>query len=183
MTTPKWADEMVAQVCEGASAGTPEVVWRRSRGSVLSSGHYQVERKLIVVTAGSLRKDQRLVLLHELAHHLANVRGHGAEFWRTAWLLFQSHGLAKYALVREADYRATATTVAVQLGIRGAVKASIAARAGRERKRENRQRNVCPMPAHAAEAQGYGTPHTHYVGTIHRWHDDDGYHDEWTPPR
>ena len=40
------------------------------------------------------------------------------------------------------------------------------------------------MPADEAERQGYRTPHTHYVGTVHRNnHPDGSFTDYWTEPK
>lgn len=184
MTTPMWAERIVAGVCAGAGVDQPELTWRRSRSNRSSSGRYVTEEKRLVLTAGSDRKDQRLVLLHELAHHLTPGHSHDDTFWTAAWALFKGFGMARYALKREAGYKANAAPVAVTLGIRGARAA--AKTATETRRRRVQPRGVCPMPADLAESQGYRTPHTHYVGTIHRYRftETDGqYTDYLTNPR
>lgn len=182
--TPKWVERLVTEVCTEAGADEPTVTWRRSRDAVLSSGRHLPSDHRIVVTAGSDRRDQRLVVLHELAHHLTPGVRHGDVFWAVAWRLYQQYGNAAYALKREAGYRANATTVAVRQGIRGAKAAAITATEDRAKRRTTHPRNVCPMPAEQAAAHGYKTPHTHYVGTVHRWTNPDGtWTDYWTPSR
>lgn len=61
----------------------------------------------IIVTAGTDRKDQRLVLLHELAHWLRPVgESHSSAFWDQAFELYQRYGVSiKYATERESRYR------------------------------------------------------------------------------
>ena len=179
--TPTWAVRVVADVCESAGVAVPSVTWRRSRESNGSSGRYFPTEVRIVVTAGSSRTDQRLVLLHELAHHLNPGDGHSPAFWRSAWGLYRRHRLLAYALRREAT-KATAMSVAVDLGIRGARAAAVAG--SDRRRRKTPPRGVCPMPESEAAAHGYATPHTHYVGTVHRFtHDDGSFIDYWTERR
>ena len=59
------------------------------------------------VTAGSDRKDQKLVLLHELAHWLLPAgEHHGADFWDKAWELYRRYKVPiRYAKAREGNYR------------------------------------------------------------------------------
>lgn len=117
---PQWALRMVERVCADADEDTPEVTWRRSKTNVSSSGRYKEVENRIVVTAGSSRTDQRMVLLHELAHHLTPGQHHNETFWRKAWELYLRFGLSRYALRREFSYRTEAANVALAIGIRGA---------------------------------------------------------------
>jgi hypothetical protein len=178
-----WAERLVTAVCEAAGIDEPEVNWRRSSSAKSSSGRYNYAERRLTITAGKDRRDQRLVLLHELAHHLTPKANHGPAFWRAAWALYQRFGLARYALTRELSYKAAAVDVAIELGVRGA-RAAAKTATEKRRYRTAQPRNVCPMPADQAEAQGYRTPHTHYVGTVHRHNEPDGtFIDYWTPSR
>jgi hypothetical protein len=113
----------VWQDAHGEDKPLPELTWRRAgyrmryRGgqvvcppngfkSVHSSGRC-FESGRIVVTAGSSRLDQRVVLLHELAHHICLPgEHHGKTFWDTAWELFRWAKLpVKYVKAREGTYR------------------------------------------------------------------------------
>ena len=181
MTTPAWAERIVARVCDAAGVDEPEVTWRRSRSSASSSGRYITAERRLIVTAGSDRRDQRLVLLHELAHHLTPHQHHNDTFWKAAWRLFERFGLTRYALKRESGYKANASAVAIDLGIRGAKAAAKTATA--KRRARVQPRGVCPMPADRAAAHGYRTPHTHYVGTVHRWTEPDGCYVDYMTPR
>lgn len=182
--TPKWATRLAAQVF--IPENVPQITWRRKRRNPAridpsSSGRYMTNEHRVVITAGTGRTDQKLVLLHEFAHALTPREHHGEAFWHEAWALYRRFGLTKYALKREAKYREAATRVAKDLGIRGA---RAAAKTGAAYRASRQPRGVCPMPEDQAARHGYRTPHTHYVGTVHRWTEPDGsYVDYWTDRR
>ena len=155
MTAPQWAQDLVLQVAldEGRD-DVPELTWHRSKRSAFSSGRTWHTSSRIHVTAGtqrrqtqipyrsgkrtgqvSVRAEQKLVLLHEVAHWLTPFekqavtygRGgdwydrdgnkadaptgtrylsHTATFWDTAWRLFRRYKVPlTYAKVREGNYR------------------------------------------------------------------------------
>ncbi len=107
---PKWARDLVQRVAtdEGRDS-SPALTWRRKRdarelgyttdknpdftwcpASDLTSGCHYPDEDRIVVTAGRLRVDHKLVLLHELAHWLNPPEEcHGPAFWDTAWRLYR----------------------------------------------------------------------------------------------
>jgi hypothetical protein len=60
----------------------------------------------VSVAAGRDPVDQRLVLLHELAHWLGRPdEGHSLNFWLRAWRLFRRYRVpVHYALAREGAY-------------------------------------------------------------------------------
>ena len=128
---PQWAQDLVIRVAldEGCEI-LPELTWRRSRQALLSSGrasppnHAEIKpsggrwlpqkgryKRLlngrVVITAGKDRRDQKLVLLHELAHWLSAVyEHHGPTFWDKAWQLYRRYGVPiLYAKQREGTYR------------------------------------------------------------------------------
>jgi len=179
MSAPAWAVKLAADVCETAGVEVPVLTWRRSADAVKSSGRYYGTERRIVVTTGRDRKDQRFVLLHELAHHLTPKAKHSRAFWQVAWTLYGRFGLARYGLDRDGAYRVAALAVARDMGIRGSHAAT--RRVKVKRKAMRRPRGVCPMPEHLAAEDGYGTPHTHYVGTVHRHNYGPGlFTDYWT---
>lgn len=178
MRPPVWALRLVAETCEREGVRPPEVRWKRRDAPVSSSSgtYYRNLGPLILVRAGYTRKDQKLVLLHELAHHLSPAgHHHSPMFWRKAWELYRRHRMTAFALIRERGYKAHATKVAVAMGIPGAREARKAVVANR------RKRGVCPMPAHEAETQGYLTPHTHYWNTVHYYTGPDGHRTAYSP--
>ena len=65
----------------------------------------------ITMKVGSDLQDQRLVLLHELAHWLSPViDGHSRGFWRRAWELYERYNIdLDYAWEREKAYKVKAT--------------------------------------------------------------------------
>ena len=82
-----------------------------------SSGRYYGPWKgriaRIHVTAGTDRADQKLVLLHELAHWLTPKDHHSPRFWDKAWELYRRYRVPlRYARIREGNYRKGALVAA-----------------------------------------------------------------------
>jgi len=143
---PEWAVDLVQQISIEQELHKPELVWRRAgkrgngwvervRGSEnwvrqeprrpkFSSGSTALDRKRIVVTAGSDRSDQRLVLIHEMAHvAVGGPEWHGAAFYRVAWRYFGQYAQnvsVRTLLQREGQYMTTALKVAQEMGLHGA---------------------------------------------------------------
>ena len=111
MAPPQWALKTLNEAWQLAERDDqiPELVWRRSRGNFYSSGHCSVRSRRIVVTAGTKapRWEQRMLLLHEVAHAMCREdEHHGDMFWRTAWALYRDFGLpVRSVLKREESYR------------------------------------------------------------------------------
>jgi hypothetical protein len=92
----------------------------------------------VVVTAGSDLLDQRLTLLHELAHWLGPAFGrrrrgrtahHDATFYTLAFRLYQQHGVdPSEAVAREGARHPGALRHARNLGLPGAAEAWLARR-------------------------------------------------------
>lgn len=92
-TPPKWAIDLAARAARALSSAPPrELSWRRTRYT-RSSGCYWKERARIHISAGTDRRDQRYIILHETAHHVLRQTGgdqsrsHGPEFWALCILL------------------------------------------------------------------------------------------------
>ena len=137
---PNWVSHLIIQVCAEYHHDLPIVNWRRSHkrhcGYITTSGGERIKtfrnrpkfssgvsytkKNRIAITAGTSKKDQKLVLLHELAHLLAPEKEHhGAEFWKIAWKLYQQYGVPlPYARKREFKYRKMAKSVYQQLQIK-----------------------------------------------------------------
>jgi len=127
VTAPQWALDLVAEVCADAGAGAPLLSWRTRRGEA-STGLARRADGLVAVRAGSDPLDQRLTLLHELAHWLTPAgrrRGrsihHGRAFYAIAFDLYRRHGLGAADALRleSARYR-SALRHAAALGVDGA---------------------------------------------------------------
>jgi hypothetical protein len=128
MSAPDWAHELVATVCAEAGAARPRLLWRSRQGGP-STGVARRSEGTISVRAGSDPLDQRLTLLHELAHWVAPAgrrRGrravhHGRSFYAIAFELYRRHGLTDTDALRleSARYR-SALAHAVALGVPGA---------------------------------------------------------------
>ena len=82
------------------------MVWRR-RDGFSSSGLAYWSGDKISINAGQDRIDQKVVLLHELAHWIVGpVERHNGRFWDVAWELFRWAKLPiGYTKRREGDYR------------------------------------------------------------------------------
>jgi hypothetical protein len=106
---PEWADALVREVCAEAGVASPVLRWRRALRQN-SSGVTRRHERSVAVTAGHDPVDQRLTLLHELAHWLAaparrhrgRVLHHDLNFYRVAFALYLQHGVpTAEALSRE----------------------------------------------------------------------------------
>ncbi|HET7645165.1 MAG TPA: hypothetical protein VFM03_01635 [Candidatus Limnocylindria bacterium] len=146
MTAPAWAAALVHEVCADAGLEPPRLIWRR-RNDEHSTGVARRSEGTISVRAGHDPLDQRLTLLHELAHWLSPAphrrRGsrpaehHGLAFYRVAFELYRRHGIPTTDALRleSARYRSSLRHAAA-LGVEGAVEALRAHRAAlRERGR------------------------------------------------
>jgi hypothetical protein len=125
---PDWARAIVATVCADASVAPPQVTWRR-RSRPTSSGVTRRSDAAISVVAGSDELDQRLTLLHELAHWVGpaprrrrrRVAHHDAAFYALAFSLYRLHGIPDGdALAGESARYPSVLRHARSLGIGGA---------------------------------------------------------------
>ncbi len=105
---PAWAVQLAEQVCAEASVPAPQLRWlRRERDT--SSGVTRRSSGTVAVVAGTDEVDQRLTLLHELAHWLVPAAfrrrrrvaaHHDARFYATAFELYRRHGIPDAAALR-----------------------------------------------------------------------------------
>ena len=98
---PAWAVELVGRVCAEASVPPPLLGWRTGDRST-SSGVTRRSAGSVAVVAGTDELDQRLTLLHELAHWLVPAPAgrrrraavhHDARFYAVAFDLYRRHGI------------------------------------------------------------------------------------------
>jgi hypothetical protein len=130
MSAPAWALDLVAAVCADAAVPPPRLLWRARHGEA-STGVARRADRIVAVRAGSDPLDQRLTLLHELAHWLTPAsrrRGrsvhHGRAFYAIAFALYRRHGLADADALRLESVRyRSALRHAAQLGVDGATAA------------------------------------------------------------
>ena len=164
MTTPGWAIELVRIVCADAGVAQPRLAWRRRVGDH-STGVTRRHDGMLAVRAGSDELDQRLTLLHELAHWLSPAprRGrravhHGRPFYDIAFELYRRHGLADADALRleSARYR-SALRHAVGLGVPGAAAALAAHRSALRERPRHRWRVLVPEHRVQLERDGRWT--------------------------
>jgi hypothetical protein len=125
---PAWARSLVLLVCAESDAPLPRLNWR-NRDRPTSSGVTRQSLGSISLTAGSDQLDQRLTLLHELAHWLApasdrrrrRTRHHHAAFYAIAFSLYRRHGVPDAAaLAGESARYPSSLAHARVLGVPGA---------------------------------------------------------------
>lgn len=128
---PAWAAELLGLVCAEAGVAQPALRWRRA-ARPSSSGVTRRREGTVAVTAGHDPLDQRLTLLHELAHWLApaarrhrgRVAHHDAAFYRVAFPLYLRHGIpGPEALAREGGRYPSSLRHARAMGVPGAEEA------------------------------------------------------------
>src|SRR4029077_14185215 len=118
---------IVRSECARAGVVEPVMRWRHARRSA-SSGLTRRTAGSISVTVGTDPLDQRLTLLHELAHWLGpvprrrhgRVHHHDARFYAVAFDLYRRHGIPDAeVLAREGGRYPSALRHARALGIPG----------------------------------------------------------------
>ncbi|HEY6608854.1 MAG TPA: hypothetical protein VI277_06625 [Candidatus Limnocylindria bacterium] len=140
MTAPPWALGLTATVCADAGVAPPRLTWRR-RSHEHSTGIARRDLGLVSVRAGADPLDQRLTLLHELAHWLApappprsrrtRVEHHGRAFYAIAFELYRRHGIPDADALRlESGRYRSSLRHASALGVPGAGPALATHRAG-----------------------------------------------------
>lgn len=149
MTAPGWATALLETVCADADVGPPRLAWRRRAGEH-STGVTRRHDSVVAVRAGSDQLDQRLTLLHELAHWLAppvhrsgrRAVHHGRAFYEIAFELYARHDIeAADALRLESARYRSSMRHAVALGVSGAA-AALAAHRSQIRARSRRRWRV-----------------------------------------
>jgi hypothetical protein len=143
---PDWARSLVLLVCSEADAPLPRLSWR-NRDRPTSSGVTRRSVGDISLVAGADPLDQRLTLLHELAHWLAptshrrrrsRTRHHDAGFYAIAFPLYRRHGVPDAAaLAGESARYPSALGHARAMGLPGADEA------WRDRRAALRERSRC----------------------------------------
>lgn len=91
---PLWAKNMIRRHCDPVT----RLEWHRSASKYGTSGRC-FNRDRIVITAGSRELDQKIVLVHEIAHALAPWDAkHGDEFYDVLLRVSKSEGLYRASL-------------------------------------------------------------------------------------
>jgi hypothetical protein len=125
---PDWARALTLAVCAEADVAVPRLSWRRALRQ-MSSGVTRRHASSISVVAGSDPMDQRLTLLHELAHWLVpaprrrrgRVAHHDRPFYDVAFDLYRRHGVPdSFALSAESARYPSSLGHARRLGVAGA---------------------------------------------------------------
>jgi hypothetical protein len=161
VTAPAWADALVESVCAEARVAPPRLLWR-SRRAVASTGVARRSEGTVSVRAGSDLLDQRLTLLHELAHWIAppgrrrrRSVHHGRAFYAVAFELYRRHGIPDADALRlESGRYRSALAHAAALGVPGASDALAAHREAIRARPRRRWRVLVPEHAIRLERDG-----------------------------
>jgi hypothetical protein len=165
MSAPAWAAELVASVCAEAGAAPPRLLWRR-RSNEHSTGVAKRDAGTIAVRAGTDALDQRLTLLHELAHWLRPPRPrrrgrathHDRAFYAIAFALYRRHGIGDADALRlESARYVSALRHAAALGIPGAAESVAERRSSRVRRPARRWQVLVPEHRVRLERDGRWT--------------------------
>jgi len=165
VSPPAWALSLLDAACADAGAAPPRLLWRNRRGEH-STGVTRRGDGLVAVRAGSDPLDQRLTLLHELAHWLAaqarRRRGrsvhHGRQFYAVAFELYRRHGVTDADALRlESTRYRSSLGHAVALGVTGAVEALAAHRSTIRARPRRRWRVLVPEHSIRLERDGRWT--------------------------
>jgi hypothetical protein len=110
---PAWARRLIVRVCADHRRRIPDVRWR-TRADTWTSGSAYLFGGGISITAGTDRALARIVVLHELAHHLVGPeRQHDGCFWRRCWSLYERYDVdLRLAWTTETEYRKRSATYA-----------------------------------------------------------------------
>ena len=154
MTAPAWARALVEDVCADARVARPRLSWRR-RDDEHSTGVTRRTEGIVAVRAGRDPIDQRLTLLHELAHWLGATTSrrrravhHGRAFYSIAFELYRRHGIPEDDALRlESGRYPSSLRHAATLGVPGAAVA-LAQRRSALRARPRRRWRVL-VPEHS----------------------------------
>ncbi|HEY7464395.1 MAG TPA: hypothetical protein VH987_08165 [Candidatus Limnocylindria bacterium] len=157
---PPWARAVVLRVCAEADAPVPRLAWR-TRDRPTSSGVTRRSVGSVSVVAGRDPMDQKLTLLHELAHWLdpllaaSRRRGtrrsphHGAAFYAIAFDLYRRFGIpAAFALAAESGRYPSSLSHARRLGVPGASEAFLERRSALRLRAASRPPQRVLVPEH-----------------------------------
>ncbi len=113
---PNWANKIVEEIIEQKQLTTPKIKWIKSKKFRYYAGYafsHEIQNLRceyhIRITIGKKlpRWEQKLILLHELAHYICKKdEHHNEEFWTTAFILYRRYKLPmRKALQHESAYR------------------------------------------------------------------------------
>ena len=109
---PKWVKDLVKQVAlDEGRTDIPEIKWRKSKDltrECTSGVTYTTATPVkIRIVAGSNKREQKWILLHELCHWLTpNGEHHSIVFYDKAFELYRRYRIPmKWASLKEGAYR------------------------------------------------------------------------------
>lgn len=114
---PRWVQELVDTVCDDAGVERARVSYKRPARSGTVRGLYYTFGQRIEIVHGRLaerggdsRRFLRLVVLHELAHHLVPDGVHSPRFYAKTFELCKRYGIPmRWAIAEEKGYKPRAS--------------------------------------------------------------------------
>jgi hypothetical protein len=94
VSPPTWVTQLLTEVCEYTKLKPiPYLIWKTHERN-WTSGYANYTDYTILLRAGTDAEESKMVLLHEVTHHLCchNVQ-HSETFWRKALGLYKHFGL------------------------------------------------------------------------------------------
>ena len=137
---PMWARRLVEAVCLRYHVRQPHLRWRKalchSSTAFETLGDYNPRTQTMIVHEAATQRENRIDLLHELAHHIYFLRtgrdDHSEGFWRYCWTLHLLYGARLHsAVLSEFSYMARSEKVLMAMGVRMSCQARVAAELGR----------------------------------------------------
>lgn len=137
---PYWARTLLAAVCTRYHVRQPTLRWHTTHANAnavwFKIGSYSETSNSLTIYACADHLEERMTLLHELAHHIAYCRtlkvDHSELFWRYCWTLYRNYGIPLHvAVLSEFAYMARAEKVLHAMGIHLSPLATLAATYGR----------------------------------------------------
>jgi hypothetical protein len=137
---PKWALRLVEAVCLRYHVRQPSLRWRKAldypNAAFEALGDYNMRTGGMIIYEAGSKQENRIDLLHELAHHIHFLRtgrdDHSEGFWRYCWTLYLLYGVRLHAAVlSEFSYMARSEKVLLEMGVRMSWQARLAAQLGR----------------------------------------------------
>jgi hypothetical protein len=107
VVVPRWATEIVKEVCLENKCEVAKLIWRMKKGGGFSTiGYYKKYKEGLITISVGRDNLEKQVLLHELSHHLDKEGGHGRQFYSILKeLLVKYDCLTEDYIKRENNYR------------------------------------------------------------------------------
>jgi hypothetical protein len=91
--TPDWVRELVEQVLADHDAPLREFIWKPATNGRRLRTLGRGSRQRVTIYDNRGVDEQRMTVLHELAHVIDDFPGHKPRFWDVCWRLYRDYGV------------------------------------------------------------------------------------------